>query len=497
MKKMFATALLLAAATLLTAGAAAASIKGDDLRTMKHVSLEMLHSGYWIEMEAGSGKVLMTEEEISSFNKEMLDALPGLLYDLENLPETISGSELAGMIGWKVPEETYYIQGVEAVADYWKALEERSNLAAIAETNEVSYGVVTERSDLKILPTSDFISLDPALLDRDEFQNSGIHLGDPVRILHASLDGSWLFVQNYHYTGWIRAEAVARCSDRQQWLEVLEEQELLVVTGDKIRLEPDPYNPLVSELELSMGTVLRLTRQEPLPATVGGRGLYGNYVVDIPVRDDLGLLRYDTALVPVSRDVSAGYLDYTQANVLDQAFKMLGDRYGWGGMLNSRDASEYINDIYRCFGFRLPRDSGGLSKVPGSQTNLEGLSIGEKEAVLDKTPAGASLHFKGFVMVYLGSADGRYYAISDLGSYAASRESAAAGKEVWVQGVVVSELDTVRANGRTWMEELTLVNHYGGETQGADLAWTVGLILAAAAGITLIVVFLRDRKKSA
>ena len=35
----------------------------------------------------------------------------------------------------------------------------------------------------------------------------------------------------------------------------------------------------------------------------------------------------------MSRDVSVGYLSLTNEEIIKQAFKCLGDRYGWGGML--------------------------------------------------------------------------------------------------------------------------------------------------------------------
>ena len=111
MKNNFGMILFLAATALLTAGAAAANLQSAGVKTMKHVDADMLLADYWSGKEAGSGKILMTEEEIVRFNQEMLETLPELLYDLEALPETVGGAELAGMIGWQVPEETYYVRG--------------------------------------------------------------------------------------------------------------------------------------------------------------------------------------------------------------------------------------------------------------------------------------------------------------------------------------------------------------------------------------------------
>ena len=66
------------------------------------------------------------------------------------------------------------------------------------------------------------------------------------------------------------------------------------------------------------------------------------------------------ALVPYNADVSVGYLPYTRRNIVAQAFKLLGDRHGWSGQNESRDASGLSMDVFASFGIRLPRNSSCL-----------------------------------------------------------------------------------------------------------------------------------------
>lgn len=84
----------------------------------------------------------------------------------------------------------------------------------------------------------------------------------------------------------------------------------------------------------------------------------------------------------MSRDVSVGYLSLTNEEIIKQAFKCLGDRYGWGGMLESRDCSSYIREVYRCFGWILPRNTTGQLQMPVRKIELAGRRCSEKKQIL-------------------------------------------------------------------------------------------------------------------
>ena len=137
-----------------------------------------------------------------------------------------------------------------------------------------------------------------------------------------------------------------------------------------------------------------------------------NYTVKIPVRNSDGSYGTKLALVPVNRDVSCWLLKITLEKPLyDLAFKYLGNRYGWGGSLNSRDCSELVMSVYSCFGFKLPRDVSTQKQIPTAQS-VANMTDYEKSVVLDNTPAGAILQFKGHEMLYLGKVNGKYYILN-------------------------------------------------------------------------------------
>src|SRR3546814_7378157 len=54
----------------------------------------------------------------------------------------------------------------------------------------------------------------------------------------------------------------------------------------------------------------------------------------------------------------------SRANLIRQAFKFLGERYGWGHSYGTRDCSGFVSEIYRSFGVQLPRNTSAQSVSP-------------------------------------------------------------------------------------------------------------------------------------
>ena len=157
------------------------------------------------------------------------------------------------------------------------------------------------------------------------------------------------------------------------------------------------------------------------------------------------------ALISANRDVNVGYLPYTSANVLTQAFKSLGDRYGWGGMMNAQDCSAFAQEVYRCFGFELARNTSWQAAMPADVTDLTGMTEDEKKAVLDTLPAGAILIMTGHEVIYLGEENGLYYVINDSGSFVPPDDP---NTTLNPRSIIINDLSALRANGKTWLESL-------------------------------------------
>lgn len=431
------------------------------VKTMNNVEPSMLDADYWIKKINNADEIIMTSNEIISFNKEMEAKIPSRVWDLSKLSESYTKSQVQASIGGtNLPTNTFYVNGKQISSTYWKNISKLINSSGVRDENPAKYGFIVKRTNMKIYPTSDILSDDPKDFGFDAFQNSGVIVNEPVQIIHQSSDKKWYYCLTYNCAGWVLASDVAVCTDKQAWLEKLNPKEFLVVTGNKIRIEPDPYDLLTSEMEFSMGTVLELASERELPQKINERALYDNYVVKLPIRNSDGLLDYKLVLIPASRDVNVGFLPYTRANILNQVFKLNGDRYGWGGMLNSRDCSEYVVEVYKSFGLNLPRNTSGQEKVPSKKADLTDLSIESKYKMLDNVAPGSTLHFDGHVMFYIGKSNGRYYVISALGAFSEYDNATGEIKTSRVRGVVVNDLSVKRGSNSSWIEGLTYANQY-------------------------------------
>ena len=77
----------------------------------------------------------------------------------------------------------------------------------------------------------------------------------------------------------------------------------------------------------------------------------------LPQADKNHRLVIRKTLISVSENLHHGFLPYTRNNLIQQAFRFLGDEYGWGGQNNSVDCSSFTQDVYRSFGIVIPRDA--------------------------------------------------------------------------------------------------------------------------------------------
>lgn len=421
---------------------------------MPSVHNEMLHADYWIKQLPNPDKIIMPVEEINNFNQDILQDVPGSVIDLKTYPESLSRTQLGQILDRSFPDGQYYTgdQAVEPV--FWTELQKQISLDGIEEINQVKYGFTVRRSNLRTFPTASIIGEEPGDPGFDLFQDSSVLAAEPLLILHYSPDRQWYFVQIDNYAGWLPAVDVA-ISDRGEWLEYQDEKDFLVVTANHLRLDANPLAPEISELEFSMGCKLPLVGATESSTTLDMRVAHGNYLIKIPTRNAVGLLEFKIGALPISDDVVEGYLPYTRANIIRQVFKMQGDRYSWGGMLNGRDCSSLVMELYRCFGFRLARNTDAQEFSTGETTSFKNHDRVERENLMNQLMPGAILHFSGHEMLYLGKEGGRYYVINALGSYARYKTGNSELERVQVRSVVINDLSIMLYNGNEWLDEIT------------------------------------------
>lgn len=402
---------------------------------------------YWVNKLAAPNNIIMSPGEITAYNARIRTALPNTVFGLQSYPPSILGQTLTNLLqAAPLPEDRVYTQGVLVPASYFKNLRAQLNIGGIRAYNEVGYGVTVTRTNVRTFPTDTGIFETAGDSEFDLFQETALNPGEPVVVLHKSLDTKWYFIQAVNYRGWVPAAKVAIAQDRQEWVKYLNAKRFLVVTGSKIQVLPESSNVT---LVFEMGAKLLLKQAESKNSS--------GYIVKLPVRDDEGKLYFKQGFIPKYADVSEGYLPYTRANIIKQAFKDYGQPYGWGGMHDSVDCSSLTMNVYRTFGFELPRNADQQEVKVGKTLQLAG-DVGKREVQLNSLKPGATLHMNGHVMLYLGQDNGKFYTIHSLASYA-EQQSDGSLRRVRPMRVVVSDLELVRGNGKTFGESLNVVKN--------------------------------------
>ncbi len=433
------------------------------VKTAESVTTQMLKKEFWINMQDNPTKTIMTTREIynwcESYKMMDGDSKYGFYgYDEPDEPDIMEGKIINEIIenAFELPQTVlYHRDGSGVTKEFWTQVFENRNLSQISPMNRLRYGYTVERCNMRMAPVEELIT---ATKENDyfcELQVSSILINEPVIVIHESADGKWYYIFSGFCSGWVESRYVGLCSNRKEWTEYGEMEEFLIVTGDRFSLEVDTNYKEISELTLYMGTKLKLV---PYDNYVGGKNErvpYECYIVEVPIKDEKGRLRYIYGFVPVSRDVNVGYLRFTKENLIAQMFKVNGNRYGWGGMYNARDCSQYIMELYKTFGFSFGRNSATQAKMPFATYDVEEASDEEKKALLDEIPVGSIIYFPGHVMMYLGKVKGEYYVISATGRMLAADEKNE--DEIYAHTTLITPLSIRRISGKTWLSSITKI----------------------------------------
>ncbi len=415
-----------------------------------NVTDNMCDPQYWIKGDCYG--LILSSGEIEKLNSRILNDENTMMNDLKGLDETYDGKEMSKLLsGFKSPEGLY-IDGKSVPESYYEAIRKNISGAKCTSNDKVKYGICTERTVMKAYPYDGWISDSSWDKEWDEFVNTAVLVGEPLVLYSTTADGEFIYAKCACCEGWIKTEDVAVCKSRDEWLRAQDHKSFLVVTGEKVWLEAS-YDEDLSNKQLAMGTILELGDGVEFDKT--NRLSWNNYVVKLPVRNSDGSYGEKEALISANRDVSIGYLPYTRENIVKQAFKSLGNRYGWGGMLDSQDCSSYVREVYQCFGIVLPRNTTWQAAMPVKSVDMSKMTDEEKRAELDKTPVGAILLWSGHEMIYLGEDNGLYYTINDVSSLVSPEDPG--GGVIRPRSVIINDLSTLRANGTTWLSNLTTV----------------------------------------
>ena len=427
------------------------------------VTEEMCRYDFWRDRNSGSGigidDVLISEDGIKELNRLMLEGDTGNMYDLAGLKESYDADDLRSRLkNPEVPNKSELYANGSLILDhqaYYAAIGKAIDDTGYRGVSENQYALAVKRTTMRSIPTADYIGYSAKDTD-NEIVSSALNVNEPFVIRQKATVSGNTFYWGYsdHCTGWVASEDLAVCASKEEWLEAWKTEpgdtDHLVVTENCITLEPSYYDTDISEVKLTFATILKLVPDAEIPRSVGERGPWNNYVVYLPTRDDSGKYVKRVALISQHYEVSIGFLTMTQSELLRVAFNNLGDRYGWGGMLDSMDCSLFTRNVYKCFGLFLPRNTN-WQLTPERLISLKDMSDEDKLYAISRMPAGTCLYFSGHTMIYTGTFEKMGYVISDTGSLSDSEGELDVRS---MYSIILNPLSVRRKNGLTWLTNL-------------------------------------------
>ncbi len=401
---------------LLACAAPAIADAGVPVQAPLGVAAEHLDPAFWIGRLDDADHVRLDAAAIARLNRSLRLQDPSI-HRLEAYAEPLPAATVRARIeaiSASLPENRYGRDGQPLAADQRAALRASLGLDALIEPVTPRFGLVVRRAPLRGYPTRLRLFSQPDDRDIDRLQESALFPGDAVVALHSSTDDRWMFVVSERYAAWIETAAVA-LGKREDVLGFAHREPSLTVLGHRVQSVASPNTAALSRLDLDMGVRLPWRADWPPTQPVNGQLPLAHWVVEVPQRGGDGSLLIRPALVARSEQVAAAPLPFTAAHLIRQSFAFLGERYGWGHDLGTRDCSGFVSEVYRSLGIVLPRNTGDQARSPAFDTLLldTDLSTPGRERALAAAQVGDLIHVPGHVMLLIGRINGEPWMIHD------------------------------------------------------------------------------------
>jgi len=358
----------------------------------------------WLKRLPAPDRILLNPAQINQLNQSIQQNIPEVA-DVFNVPSQASLPQLRVIFQDalnKYRSQVYYDdQGNQRNVSFFENLAQEIQVPTLERSPSVQWGVVTQRTSVRALPTHEVCLKDPTDTAFDQLQYTSLSPGEPMAIYWRTQNRQWAFVQSRFYQGWVSVRDIAIGRNKEEVRQFAQQEPFGVVTGTEVSVYADPQQQR-RILDFEMGNRLAgLQRYE--------RG----WKVLVP-RQRNGWLVFETGFLKQDADVRQGYLPMTQGHILLQAFKLLGQPYSWGGQWHGDDCSGYLVKLFRTFGLSLPRDSYQQAQVGNILQQFSPILSVEAKKNLVSTQAVPLVTFfqlKGHIMLYLGQSQGQHYVI--------------------------------------------------------------------------------------
>jgi hypothetical protein len=410
------------------------------------VTEDMQTPDFWINKIDNPNELIMTQEQIQEFNNKIIKNVDSM-YNLYDYKDTLNKKELLRYINYyKKPTRIMYNSNGKPINDnFYNSISNNLNLDKVKDKNPVRYGITIKKTSLRSFPTDEPV-YKKARNDRfDRFQETACQACELVLILHESKDSKWFFVQTNNYRGWAKAENIALVENKKQALDYISSKQFITVTNDYIALKLSIENDKDTEFKYYMGTVIPITSENDF-----------GYIIRIPIKNKNGSLEYKETFINRNSGVNKGYLKYTRANIIKQAFKLLGSAYSWGDKEDGSDCSSFLMNLYKTFGINIPRNTDQQEKSPNKliQFNSNN-SLTQRISMLNNAKPGTEILMNGHAMMYLGKHNNTHYMIHNFAGY--GKKVGNTYNFVPVYQVAITSVDLPASSGTPFVKRFTSV----------------------------------------
>lgn len=405
---------VLAAATLLMLPVEALASSNARTLDLSVRQPDLLTPEFWIARLPHPRRVVLSTRAVVERNSALF-RFDSSMHDLRAMPDVLERRQVETWLAIsRRPQATLFDdRGRTVDSAALDSFDDNVAVRSVPVLQPARFGLAIHRAALRTFPTSMrvFSTVDDTDLDR--FQESALLPGTPVLVAHRSRDRRWLFVVSPHYAAWVDASAIA-VGTREQVMTYVDRFPARVVTGAVVHTTVTPEAPALSALPLDMGVRLPLARLAD-DSVINGQQSGASWAVELPMRNAEGSLAFQTALIPRSADTTSTQLPVTRANTIRQAFKFLGERYGWGDDGGTRDCSGFVSAVFASMGVMLPRNTGDQSRSPVfKRRHFSTSEAAQLRSAVASVQAGDLIYIPGHVMLVVGRIGGEPYVIHDI-----------------------------------------------------------------------------------
>ena len=386
---------------------------------------EMLETSYWIGKMEKPDEIILFLDKIERMNKAYEEEIHSP-YPFNDVSNELKPNLIHWWPGFSLAVWDFYSMDSRAVADSVKnrikdeiaylRKQEYANVQAVKYSakqiddfeKEMAFeqiqdrvtpraGITVRTSRLRNVPSflPEQFGMTQAGKMRWDMWNIGVvKIGKPLTILHLSKSGEYTFVLCENGYGWLRSEDIA-LGTKKEIDNFVNTSDFIVCTGDRVQFYTDESCTCASGW-------FGMSAKLPLASKSNPR------MIKVPVRRMNGQFTTETAWVKNDNNVHVGWLPYTRRNIIETAFKLLGNPYDWSGAWFGRQHESTYRDIFGCFGFNLPIH-GSLFCLYGNCTKVLHPEMGKEiyyREILNNEPFVTIQSCGGHCQLFIGEHNG-------------------------------------------------------------------------------------------